>query len=51
MRQHFTPLRLCVVGLIFAGFLASFADDVLLLPFLAAALILLGIGRIRGWRF
>lgn len=51
MKEHFTPFRLGVLALLFAGVLASLVDAILVLPFFAAALVLLGVGMSRGWRF
>ena len=51
MRSRITPLRVAVVALVLTGVAASFASDVLLFPFLGAALVLLGVGHVHGWRF
>ena len=52
MRDHFTPLRLAVMGLIIAGLVGSFAGaPLLLLAALVAVIGLLLVGRSQGWRF
>ena len=51
MNEHFTPFRLAVLALLFAGVLATLVAPSLWLPCWVAALVLLGVGMSRGWRF
>jgi hypothetical protein len=51
VRAHFTPLRLGVVGLLLLAVIGSSTDPRYPTLLIGAALILLLVGRVQGWRF